>query len=116
MTAARGLVIVEALDALDSEVLATADPRAATPPCLFVTPPQLRFDGMCYVTATWAIYAIAPGPANLDAWQVLDGLLALARKALPIEEQRFTYYSLAPDAPLVPAYRMTFTESLEVPA
>ena len=109
------LALVDELNAIDDSVMATADPRGATPPCLLVVPPVVVWDGYCTGTATWSVYALAPGPANLDAWQALDGLLAIAAKVIPVERHTFVAYSLSPDAPLLPAYQIQFTRGVDVP-
>jgi hypothetical protein len=114
-TLERALELVEELNAVDDTVTATADPRAATPPCVLVVPPRVTWDGYCNGTALWSVYALAPGPANLDAWQVLDGLLVIVAKVCPVETHQFVSYSLAADAPLLPAYQIQFTQSVEVP-
>jgi hypothetical protein len=111
----RALELVEELGAVDATVTATADPRAATPPCLLVVPPRVTWDGYCAGTALWSVYALAPGPANLDAWRALDDLLVIVAKVCPVESHQFVAYSLAPDAPLLPAYQVQFTQSVEVP-
>jgi hypothetical protein len=110
---AAGLDVVDALIA--AGVDATADPRSATPPCVLVTPPRLTFDIGCGATAAWSIWALAPGPANADAWLALDELLAGVRKAQlkPIERCTFVQYMLAADAPPVPAYRIEFTTGVD---
>lgn len=108
---AAGLVIVDKLTA--AGVSATVDPRSATPPCVLVPPPLLRFDTGCGALATWQLFAIAPGTANLDAWVILDGLLAHAAGLFPIETSEFVSYTLSPDNPAFPAYRITFTEGID---
>lgn len=107
---------VDVVDALaGAGVDATCDPRSANPPCILVTPPRLNFDVGCGATAAWSIWALAPGPANPDAWVVLDELLAAARKAKipPIEQSTFVNYRITPDAPPVPAYRIEFTQGVD---
>jgi hypothetical protein len=108
-----GQAVVDALVAAGAD--ATVDPRSATPPCIFVTPPRLTFDVGCGATAAWSIWALAPGPANLDAWVVLDELLAYARKAKlpPIERSTFVQYQLSADSAPLPAYRIEFTSGVD---
>lgn len=110
----RGQQLAEAVNAVQAD-LATLDPRSATPPCVLVVPPVVNWDGNCYGSAQWQLYGIAPGPANADAWNELDRLLAIVAQALPIERSVFVAYRLTPDAPQMPAYQMTFTEGVDLP-
>jgi hypothetical protein len=105
-------VLVGKLEAAGLTV--TCDPRGATPPCVLVSPPPLTFDLGCGATATWGLWLLAPGPGNLDAWVVLDGMLAAVAEVLPIERSDFLNYSPAPDSPPVPAYRVTYTEGIDL--
>jgi hypothetical protein len=57
-------------------VPAVVDPRGATPPCVLVTPPNLRNDLSCGVTAEWQLFALVPGPGNADTWKALEVLTA----------------------------------------
>jgi hypothetical protein len=93
---------------------ATIDPRGATPPCVLITPPIATFDIGCGATGTWSLFALAPGPANIDAWRELDRMLGVASGVFPIERSEFVAYSLSPDNPPLPAYRMTFTEGFDL--
>lgn len=112
----RAQVIADKLiAAAGPDVLVTFDPRSVTPPCLLIEPPTLRFDVGCGATGEWRVIALAPGPANLDAWVSLDELVAVAAVALPVERAEFVQYQLSPDNPPLPAYRVTFTEGVEVP-
>lgn len=108
-----GLEVVQALTEAGAD--ATTDPRSATPPCIVVTPPRLTFDVGCGATAAWSVWAIVPGPANADAWQALDELLGFVRKAklTPVERVSFVQYSVASDAPPLPAYRIEFTSGVD---
>lgn len=114
-TAERGLELCEAIMGVDADVLATTDPRSATPPCVLVTPPRVTWDAMCSGTAQWQLVALAPGVANYDAWVVLDGLLAVVAKAVPVESHYFIGYSLAMGQPQLPAYLIQFTQGVDVP-
>jgi hypothetical protein len=91
-------------------VNATIDPRGATPPCVLIAPPVAVFDVGCGATGQWSLFALASGPANADAWRALDGMLAVASGLFPLERSEFVAYSLSPDNPPLPAYRMIFTE------
>jgi hypothetical protein len=93
---------------------ATCDPRSATPPCVLVEYPNLRFDVGCGATGEWSVVAMAPGTANLDAVMSLLPLLAAAAGALPLERADKVQYALSPDNPPHPAYRMTFTMGVDL--
>jgi hypothetical protein len=93
---------------------ATADPRSATPPCLLVEYPNLRWDVGCGATGEWSVIALAPGTANLDAVDTLQPLLAAAAAVLPVERADKVQYLLSPDNPPHPAYRLTFTQAVDL--
>jgi hypothetical protein len=93
---------------------ATCDPRSATPPCLLVEYPNLRFDVGCGATGEWGVVALAPGTANLDAVDSLVPLLAAAAAVLPLERADKISYMLSPDNPPAPAYRCTFTQGVDL--
>lgn len=92
---------------------ATCDPRSATPPCVVLAPPPLRFDTGCGATATWGLWLLAPGPANADAWVTLDDMLAAVVGVVDVELVDFANYAVTVDAAPVPAYRAQFTESVD---
>lgn len=104
-------IIADKLTAAGVDV--TTDPRGATPPCVLLAPPPLTFDLGCGATAAWSLWALAPGPANLDAWVALDDLLSAIRDAVPVERSDFRMYSIAADAPPLPAYQIQFTEGID---
>jgi len=105
----HGQTIADKLNA--AGISATCDPRSATPPCVLVTPPVATFDVVCgHATGLWSLFALAPGPANADSWAALDAILLVASGAFPLERSEFVAYSLSPDNPPIPAYRMQFTE------
>lgn len=87
---------------------ATSDPRAALPPCVLVPPPIGDFtQGMCSQYCTFDLYVLAPGLGNSDAFKQLEWLAYWVRKALPnITAQYPSQYSLSPDSPSLPAYRI----------
>lgn len=109
---AHALTLADKLTA--AGVNATCDPRSANPPCVLVTPPNHVFDHLCGATGSWSLFALAPGPANADAWQTLDGLLAVAENTFPLERSDFVMYSLSSETPPVPAYRIQFTEAFDL--
>jgi hypothetical protein len=93
-------------------VPAVVDPRGATPPCVLVTPPNLRNDLSCGVTAEWLLVALVPGPGNADAWNALDGLVAAVAAVVDWARTDFVQYSLSPDNPPFPAYQIRFEEAI----
>jgi hypothetical protein len=93
---------------------ATCDPRGANPPCVLLTPPNGLVDHLCGATGTWALFALSPTTANIDAWQALDEMLAAIESVLSIEGWDFVAYSLSPDNPPLPAYRIRYTEAFEL--
>lgn len=95
-------------------VAATADPRAATPPCVLVHHSALAYDAMCSGSASWEVLALAPGPFNADAWRSLDDLATAVRAALDVEGYRVVAYRLALDNPPLPAYLFTFTGGVDL--
>lgn len=95
-------------------VAATCDPRGATPPCVLVEYPNLRFDVGCGATGEWSAVAIAPGTANLDAVDALMPLVAACAAALPVERADKVQYMISADSPAVPAYRITFTQGVDL--
>jgi hypothetical protein len=105
-------IIADKLTAAGVDV--THDPRGATPPCVLIAPPALTFDLGCGATASWSVWALAPGPANLDAWVALDEMLSTVAGVLPVERCDFRMYSPAADASPLPAYQIQFTEGIEI--
>lgn len=89
------------------EVLANA-------PCVLVAPPRLLFDTFEGATATWRLLAIASTPADqLQAWQQLDALVDQLAQLLNVETAEPTAWALTPGADSLPAYAVTFTETVE---
>lgn len=117
MTATRAMELAAKLEAAGGEdVHVTVDPRSATPPCLLLDPPDVRWDGNCSGTADWRLWALAPNPFNLDAWMELDRLLSVAFRVVPVERHYGRrWYSLSQDTQPVPAYLITFTEGVDNP-
>lgn len=108
----RALDIVSRLES--AGIAATCDPRGANPPCVLLTPPMATIDNMCGATGAWAAFALSPTTANLDAWKALDELAQAVYNVLPVEGWDFVAYSLSPDNPPIPAYRIRFTEAFEL--
>jgi hypothetical protein len=114
-TYAAALELVDKLEPnLPEGATATADPRAATPPCVLVSHASLAYSGLCSGDASWEVVALAPGPFNADAWQALDDLAAVVRACLPVEAYRVVAYRLALDNPPLPAYLFTFTGGVDL--
>jgi len=107
----RALELAEALTA--SGIRATVDPRGATPPCVLIVPPARTWDLACGYTASWELWALAPGTGNADAHKALDDLVDDVAKVLPLERADLQSYVLAADAPPLPAYRLTMTEGVD---
>jgi hypothetical protein len=93
-------------------ITATVDPRAATPPCVLIPPPDRTLDITCGYTARWALVAMVPGNANADAHKALDALVDQVCAELPIERASVIGYSISADQQPVPAYRLEFTEGV----
>ena len=106
----RALELVAALTG--AGIIATADPRSATPPCVLVPPPRRVYDLSCGYTATWQLHALVPGTGNADAHKALDALVDSVAEVLPIERAELESYVLSPDNPPLPAYRLELEEAL----
>jgi hypothetical protein len=103
-------LIVEKL--VGAGIVATADPRSATPPCVLVTPPAKTYDVGCGFTATWQLWCLAPGTANADMWVTLDRLETAVSRVLNVARSTLASYNLSADNPSVPAYRVEFDEGV----
>lgn len=109
--------IIDATIALTEElraagIRATMDIRNLNLPTLLIVPPQWVADVMCGGTATFVVYALTRGPANLDAWRSLDGLLSELSKVVDdVREVRPTSYDPEGSGGL-PALEITFAHSL----
>lgn len=108
----HGLRLAERLE--DSGIAATCDPRSANPPCILITPPTGTVDHMCGATGAWTLFALSPTTANADAWKVLDAMLTDVMDVLPVEGWDFVAYSLSPDNPPIPSYRIRYTEAFDL--
>lgn len=96
-------------------VPAVADVRDATAnlPCILIPPPRLDFDLHVGATTTWGLVALAATNAGAaDAWAQLVTLVDGAAALLPIETAAPTSYQLPTGGDPLPAYVLTFTESL----
>jgi hypothetical protein len=92
-------------------IRAVADPRNITPPCVLVTFDLLEFESTTGVDVTWTLYALAPGPANLDAINTLELLRLQVMEHLEIETVELIGYTTGEDdAARYPAYKMTLKE------
>lgn len=106
----RGEAIAAAIEA--GGVAVATDPRAATPPCVLIPPPNFRADLSCGATAEWALHALAPGPGNADAVQALSKLIGAVEDVIPWARMVLEQYALSPDAPPLPAYRIDLEEAV----
>lgn len=95
-------------------VRAVTSARSVVPPCVLITPPLRTYDMACGYTATWQLYAIAPGGGDEGSWQALDALVDDVAELLPIETANATAWRSAADAAeSMPAYLLTFTETVD---
>jgi hypothetical protein len=106
----RALELVGKLEA--AGIVATADPRGATPPCVLVPPPRRTYDISCGYTATWQLWVLVPGTGNADAHKQLDEWCDAVVAVLPVERAELQQYVLSPDSPPLPAYRLDLEEAL----
>lgn len=104
----RGLELVAKLTA--EGVAATVDPRAATPPCVLVSPPRRTYDLACGYTAAWVLWALVPGTGTADAFKALDELVDAVAVVLPVARAELQSYVLSPDNPALPAYRIELVD------
>ena len=104
------VVLVDKL--VGAGIVATCDPRSATPPCVLVTPPAKRYDLGCGFTASWQLWALVPGPGNADAFKTLDALETAVAGVVPVTRSTFASYNPSVDSPSVPAYRIEFDEGV----
>lgn len=107
---ARGLEILAELKA--AEINATNDPRNLNPPIVLIPPPALNLTEISRgAYASWSLLLLVPGPANADAWQALDGLLADVAEVLDVETVTPLGYTGYDDqATPLPAYQITVEE------
>ena len=109
--------LIDATTALTDELRAagirvTMDVRNLNLPTLLIVPPAWVADVMCGGTATFAIFALARPPANLDAWRACDKLLGeLAAVVDEVRTVRPTSYD-PEGAGGMPALEITFEHSL----
>lgn len=93
-------------------IVATVDPRSATPPCVLVPPPERTYDLACGYSARWNLWALVPGTANADAHKALDEIADAVAGVLPVERMSLGSYVLSQDAPALPAYRIEYEEGI----
>jgi hypothetical protein len=106
----RGLEIAQLIEAQGSR--AVLDPALASPPCVLIIPPNLLWDQMCAVSATWQLVALAPAAntADADSWQVLDVLVDNVSKAVDARDGQLVAYTL--NGKQYPSYLITLQESI----
>ena len=92
---------------------AYTDPRSAQPPCVLIVPPAQTFDTDCSALCEWRVYSMAPGPSNVDAWQMLAAVQPFIIQVLPVITRLPVSYSLSPDNPPYPAFCYLFEGSVE---
>ncbi len=63
---------------------------------------------------TWTVYAIAKSPGNLEAAKSLEGLVVAAAGVLDFETAEPASYQLPSASDPYPAYRIDFSEDMEV--
>jgi hypothetical protein len=109
-TLARGTEIAAELELLG--VRAVLDPALASPPCVLIIPPNLSWDQMCSLTASWQLVALAPAAntADRDSWQILDSLVDAVAKAVDSRDAQLIAYTL--NGKQYPSYLITFQESV----
>jgi hypothetical protein len=93
-------------------IASTVDPRAATPPCVLVPPPERTYDLGCGYTARWNLWVLVPGTGNADAHKALDELVDRVAEELPIERASLGSYVLSADSTPLPAYRIEYEEGI----
>ncbi len=108
-------MVAEISDELEAQAIAataTNDPRSVTPPCILIVPPNVQYDYGCGGTGDWEIHCLAPGPANADAWKVLDELEAVCIKLYPIERRDREQYPQSTESQPLFGYRLTLTKGV----
>lgn len=113
-TLARGREIAAQLSA--AGIYATTDSQKITAnlPGVLIAPPRIAENSLSGgATITWRIVALAAdGTGSELAWEQLDDLIAAVADELPIEVADPLSYQLPNDVPAVPAYVLTFTDSV----
>lgn len=114
-TYARAFQLAQQL--ADQDIRVTADPAAAIPPCVLITPPTRTYDlPLPSYSVTWSLVCLAPGPGGVNAWAALDELVDAVVDALELDGTTATpgSYQL-PTAPEPhPAYIITMTEGTDL--
>jgi len=106
----RALALADKLNG--AGIVATVDPRSATPPCVLVTPPGKTYDIVCGFTAAWSLWVLVPGTGNAEAFAQLDRIETAVAGVLPVSRSTFSQYVLSPDNPPMPAYHLEFSEGV----
>lgn len=109
-TLARGNELVQLFEG--QGIRATTDPALASPPCVLIIPPNLRFDLACAVDADWQVAAIVPASNTADrsTWQALDELVDAVGKAVDLRNADLVSYVV--NGRTYPAYLLSFTEGI----
>lgn len=109
-TLGRGEELAAELELLGTR--AVLDPALASPPCVLIIPPNLSWDQMCAVTASWQLVAMAPAAstADRDSWQILDSLVDSVGKVADCRDAQLVAYTL--NGKQFPSYLITFQESV----
>ena len=101
-------------DLKGASIRATMDPRSVNPPTVLLVPPTFDLTVNCGGDAEFRALVLAPPPANLDAWRVLDDLAAKVADVIPIERIRPTQYGVD-DTGALPALELSWQLALSWP-
>jgi len=75
-------------------VRVTMDSRNLNLPTVLVVPPAFVGDANLGGLATFTLFVVTRGPANLDAWKSLDSLLAQVVALVDVREVRPSSYDV----------------------
>jgi len=108
----RGLELAAELDA--AGVAATADPAQAVglAPCVLVGPPSQEARHYGGRVVSWRLIVLSSTADPAQAWDQLDDLLDALAAVIPWERADPTAYTLATGTEAVPAYAVTYTETV----
>lgn len=110
----RAQALAELLVA-EAGIYATHDVEKADAnrPCVLVQAPALTYDRPHpHASVAWRLLAIADGKSALSDWKQLDDLLIALEDVLELESAEPATFVLSPDSPPMPAYVITYLESL----